>query len=288
MDISVIIPSYKPGTYIWECLSSLVAQTLSKKKFEVIIILNGCNAPYCEQIEHYIKEHDADNFIIYQTDTSGVSNARNIGIDNSQGEYIAFIDDDDFVSPSYLEELLSVSSHDTIGISNEMRYDEINRSISKETFSLEFDKKSPKGKQPYSGTRKFFSGPCMKLLHRDIIASYRFDTDFSNGEDSIFQFRISRNMKYVDYTSPNAVYYRRIRSDSAMSQERDKYFLIKNRLRIMGRMTSIYISAPFSYNFLFFFTRIMASFKSVIKGIRVVIMSYVHLSSYKKENLKTN
>lgn len=284
MDISVIIPSYKPKAYIWECLSSLLAQTLPKEKFEVIVILNGCNAPYYGQIENYIKEHDVENIIIYQTDTPGVSNARNIGINNSRGEYIAFIDDDDFVSPSYLEELLWVSSHNTIGISNEMGYNEEDNSFFQEAFSLEFDKKAPKGKHTYPCTRRFFSGPWMKLFHRSIIGAYRFDTDFSNGEDGIFQFQISRNMKYIDYTSPQAIYYRRVRLGSAMSKERNKYFLIKNRIKIMGRMTCIYFSSPTAYNILFFLTRIMASFRSVVTGIVAMIISYMRIpvsSKYK-------
>ena len=50
-----------------------------------------------------------------QTDTTAVSNARNIGLDCPQGEFVTFIDDD-YVSPAYLERLYKVSSEDTIGL----------------------------------------------------------------------------------------------------------------------------------------------------------------------------
>ena len=111
MKISVIIPSYKPGDYFRVCLASLKSQTLSKDKFEVIIILNGCSEPWLSEVKALIENYARDVAIrLIQTGTPGVSNARNIGIDNAKGEYITFIDDDDYVSPRYLENLLFNSS----------------------------------------------------------------------------------------------------------------------------------------------------------------------------------
>ena len=110
IDISVITPTYKPGSYVWECLDSVYNQTFSGKRYEVIIILNGCNEPYYSQIEEYISSHsDRCAFSLIQTDVPGVSNARNIGIEKSNGTYLTFVDDDDVISENYLEELLNVS-----------------------------------------------------------------------------------------------------------------------------------------------------------------------------------
>ena len=106
MKVSVIIPTYKPQAYIWECLDSIKNQTFPKEDFEVILVLNGCNEPYYSQIKEYIDNNLVDynvNFI--QTDQGGVSNARNIALDAAKGEYVTFIDDDDYISPKYLEEL---------------------------------------------------------------------------------------------------------------------------------------------------------------------------------------
>ena len=98
MKITVIIPTYKPGSYLWKCLDSIKNQTFDKVDFELILVLNGCNEPYYTDIKKYI----ATNFIGYninfiQTDVGGVSNARNIALDKAKGKYITFIDDDDFV-----------------------------------------------------------------------------------------------------------------------------------------------------------------------------------------------
>ncbi|MCF2604299.1 glycosyltransferase family 2 protein [Parabacteroides distasonis] len=54
MKIFVIIPTYKPQAYLWECLDSMVAQTFPKEEFEVILVLNGCTEPYKSDIERYI------------------------------------------------------------------------------------------------------------------------------------------------------------------------------------------------------------------------------------------
>ena len=95
MKISVIVPTYQPANYLWECLDSLCRQTLAPKEFEVVIVLNGCNEPYFGRIQQYIHAHQNHNFQLIQTEVGGVSNARNIGIDQSKGEYLAFLDDDD-------------------------------------------------------------------------------------------------------------------------------------------------------------------------------------------------
>ena len=56
VKLSVIIPTYRPKDYIWECLGSIARQTLSPDMFEVIIVLNGCNEPYRSQIQAFIDE----------------------------------------------------------------------------------------------------------------------------------------------------------------------------------------------------------------------------------------
>lgn len=109
--ISVIIPTYKPKEYLWDCLESLERQTLPPNEFEIIIVLNGCNEPYYSQIKKHIESTSLNiNFI--HTLLGGVSNARNLGLDAANGDYISFIDDDDYVSESFLEYLLIILDRD--------------------------------------------------------------------------------------------------------------------------------------------------------------------------------
>lgn len=268
--ISIIIPTYKPGEYLYNCLDTIIGQKDDiSDSYEIILILNGCNEPWQTEIKSYLKKRGCDTLVRFiQTDVPGVSNARNMGIDAARGEYIAFVDDDDLVSPTYLEELFRVSDRETVGLSYELRYNEEDGTTQTESFSDEYKRKAGAGKQPYKKIKKFFSGPCMKLIHRDVIDNFRFDTRYANGEDSLFMFQISRNMKYVDFTSPNAVYYRRVRKGSAMSNEKQVSAMVKNRLRMMVSFIAIYLSAPTEYSFHFLITRLMGCFHSIINSIK--------------------
>ena len=125
MEISVIIPTYKPQSYLWECLNSLVNQTFPKEFFEIILVLNGCNEPYKSNIEKYITTSMRDmNINFVHSEKAGVSNARNIALDRVKGKNIAFIDDDDIVSPNYLEELYAKVHPNTIVLSNSYAFND--------------------------------------------------------------------------------------------------------------------------------------------------------------------
>ena len=59
-DISVIIPTYTPKEYLWECLDCLEQQTLNKDSYEVLIVLNGAKEPYFSLIKEKIKDYLKD------------------------------------------------------------------------------------------------------------------------------------------------------------------------------------------------------------------------------------
>ena len=101
--VSIILPSYKPNFYIYDCIRSVCEQTLDISLFELIIVLNGCDEPYYSNIDNYCSDIQKKPFIqIIQIDEPGVSNARNIGMNVARGEYICFLDDDDILSPTYI------------------------------------------------------------------------------------------------------------------------------------------------------------------------------------------
>ena len=64
MKISIIIPTYKPGPYLKDCLESINNQTMDKKCFEVIIVLNGVIKPYIEYIYSLTKMYDFNSVVI--------------------------------------------------------------------------------------------------------------------------------------------------------------------------------------------------------------------------------
>ena len=70
--VSIIIPSYKPLDYLWDCLNSFYNQTFPFEHFEVILVLNGCNEPYQAKIVEWLSSHPGMNVTFHQTDISGV------------------------------------------------------------------------------------------------------------------------------------------------------------------------------------------------------------------------
>lgn len=266
MKISVIIPSYKPGSYIYKCLNSIFIQTLDHSKFEVLIILNGCNNPYYDEILDFINLRKPSGLFVnlLQTDTPGVSNARNIGIEESNGDFITFIDDDDWISPSYLHELYDQASPGCVVISNTIAYNDQYK-ILDENYELRKQFYSLQGKKlTINNTRKFFGGPVRKLIHKKIISEFRFDSKYSNGEDSLFMFLISRNINGIYQTGASAVYYRRFRSGSAFTSKKKFTYILINRLSLIIDYTRIYIKNITCYNLIFYCTRVLASLKEIL------------------------
>lgn len=104
--VSVIIPIYNVEKYLKKCLDSVINQTL--KDIEIICI-NDCSSDNCENIILEYAKKDSRIKIINNEKNSGVGFSRNIGIKESVGEYISFIDADDFVSLDYIEILYNTA-----------------------------------------------------------------------------------------------------------------------------------------------------------------------------------
>ena len=72
--VSVIIPTYKPGAYLQECIESICQQTIAKEVFELIIVLNGCDEPYRSNINTFLAKCQGNiNVRVLQTDQPGVT-----------------------------------------------------------------------------------------------------------------------------------------------------------------------------------------------------------------------
>lgn len=265
MKISVIVPTYRPQGYLWECLDSVYNQTFSKSDYELVLVLNGCDEPFHSQIEDWLGKHSNLQVQFFQTDEGGVSNARNIALDNARGEYITFIDDDDLVSSSYLQELYDNAAPDTVSLCYPYAFNdgEIEKQLPygiTDAYCYYMDHRCT---SLLSKVRKYFSGPWMKLIPMSFIQGRRYDVRFRNGEDSLFMFLISDKIKKVSFTSKNAIYYRRYRLNSATTNKRNRISVVVNELRLVKMYSLIYFKAPWRYNLNFFLTRVLAAAKSV-------------------------
>lgn len=265
MKISVIVPTYKPQAYIWECLNSIYNQTFPKTEYELVLVLNGCNEPYSSQIKDWLSEHNDMQVLFIQTDEPGVSNARNLAMKTARGGYFSFIDDDDYVSEAYLSDLYRYTTRNVVAISDAVSFDDETKEIEKDNaLHRDFVSKSCRKVYGIVEARKFYSAPVRKLISREIINNRQFDTHFKNGEDTLFFFLISDRVVKTRPSSGAAVYYRRCRAASAHFAKKTRIEKIKLGLSLIYTLSKYYIRNPIHYNVLFFFTRLLGSIKIMI------------------------
>ena len=101
--ISIIIPIYDVESYLRKCLDSIIEQSFPY--FELLLINDGSTDASAQICQEYVEKDDRIRY--FEKENGGVSSARNFGIKHSRGEYITFIDSDDWVEPNYLEIFIS-------------------------------------------------------------------------------------------------------------------------------------------------------------------------------------
>ena len=102
IKVSVIVPVYNASEYIGKTLDSIISQDF--EGFEIIVVDDGSTDNSLEIIERTLDKSNIRNRIIHQ-ENAGVSVARNVGIDASCGDYLVFVDADDYVSTNHLSSL---------------------------------------------------------------------------------------------------------------------------------------------------------------------------------------
>lgn len=111
--ISIIVPIYNCEKYLCRCLDSIKAQDY--KNFEAILIDDGSMDNSAELCKKYANE-DARFIYIYKKN-GGVSSARNLGLDRASGDYLAFVDGDDEITPDFLSSLLTILENNDADVS---------------------------------------------------------------------------------------------------------------------------------------------------------------------------
>ena len=263
IDISVIVPTYKPEGFLWECLLALERQSLDHSRFEVLVILNGPRDPYQDQIERFLREHPDFQCKLIYNEEKGVSLARNRGLDEARGEYICFIDGDDLVTENYLQELLSLSSPEVMALPYVCAFDDGTDILRPIYITSDF--KENKKDVPFATAKRYFYVCWGKLIHGSIISDRRFDATLSNGEDCQFMLQISDRIQKASFTNRDVKYMYRQRSDSAFYGNKSVWYHFSNMLIRLYKATKVYVSRPKSYSFRFYSIYMLATFMGGIR-----------------------
>lgn len=225
--ISIIIPVYNAEKYIEECIKSLCTQTL--KDCEFIFINDGSKDSSRNIIEKY--SHIDSRVKLMNQENQGVSIARNEGIRLAKGEYVGFVDADDFIEDDMLEVLYKEISEKNIDliISNFQTQLDGQKGISKLDIPIGkiLDKKYIEENIIY----KFISSNelntvCTKLYKNKLITRYniKFPEKVDLGEDGLFNLRYiiqCKNILYIDYLG---YHYREVEGSATRNILTKDYF----------------------------------------------------------------
>ncbi|MGL4873805.1 MAG: bifunctional glycosyltransferase/CDP-glycerol:glycerophosphate glycerophosphotransferase [Clostridium sp.] len=203
--ISIIIPVYNVQAYIKETLDSLLNQTL--KDFEVILIDDGSTDESKKIIEEYIR--GLENFRLVEQKNGGPSKARNRGILEAKGEYIAFMDSDDIIPVDSLEMRYNLATEKLaeIVVCGTYKYDGKNKWPMENHFLKEGEKDI---RESYD--LLWTLGPCNKLFKTDIIKDIAFPQNIKYAEDQAFVIEAFLKSNKI-YATKNVGYYYRMRPE---------------------------------------------------------------------------
>lgn len=195
MKLSVIIPVYKAENTIHRCLDSLLNQP--HESTEIILINDGSPDTSGEICKEYAEKHPEIRYI--EKENGGVSTARNMGLDIAQGEYVVFVDSDDWVYDNYfstIHRLLSEDDWDLLQYSQNYTDGNTEKPRIQEDFKSE-DHKVIFNKIIEYMCHKHINKPIDKVYKRNIIEDnhIRFHPDLCVGEDRTFNIVFSLNMK---------------------------------------------------------------------------------------------
>ncbi len=202
--ISIIVPVYNVENYIRRCVDSLINQTY--KNLEIILIDDGSpdnSGVICDEYA----QRDSRVKVIHK-ENGGVSSARNVGLDEVMGDYVGFLDSDDYIDLFMYEELYNnlVDNGTDISICG-LAQENINGEFIPHyvgEMSEVFDRAQTIAQMLKQV--KYTCSLCDKLFSVKLIGDTRFDENISHNEDLLFVYQLMRNSKKAVYT-PKPMYY---------------------------------------------------------------------------------
>lgn len=233
--ISIVIPIYNTEKlFLEKCIQSILQQ--SYKEFELLLMDDGSKDEYREYLDQFlILDH---RIRVTHAANQGVSAARNQGIKLAQGEYIAFIDADDWVEKDFLQQAVCYMEENQLdivigavrnqykdkseikGITSKNKitvYEEINiQKVIKQIISCSATQDVPELKNCMMGA------VWCKLYRRDAIQSHKFNETIKIAEDSLFNVEVLSEAKRVGIAK-DVWYNYRINSNSALKRYRSDY-----------------------------------------------------------------
>jgi glycosyltransferase involved in cell wall biosynthesis len=209
--ISVIVPIYKVEKYIDKCLESIVEQTY--RKLQIILVDDG-SPDNCPQLCDIWAKKD-DRIQVVHKKNGGLASARNAGLDVATGEYISFIDSDDYIEKNMFEIMVNEFKDSDVGAVG-CGILEVYSNGKRNELAIQYGNIEPMEaiKSLLLNNGKVHSFAWNKLYRADIIGNLRFVEELRYGEDTPFVYHVLKRCK--KYYQVDKVLYHYVRRDDSL------------------------------------------------------------------------
>ena len=202
--ISIIVPVYNVELFLPRCIDSILNQSFVD--FELLLIDDGSKDKSGEICDEYAEKDK--RIKVFHKVNGGVSSARNLGLEKSKGEYITFVDADDYLLPGTITEPLLSGNYDLIQIPR-------NNGSFMKTYSHDIICKTTESFRNFIYCNYYFE--CWgRFYKRKVIGTVRFPENLKVGEDLMFFLRLYRNVSSFKLSSKGGGYHYSFVPTSAM------------------------------------------------------------------------
>ena len=241
VKVSVVIPVYNVESFIGECVDSVLSQTFCD--FELILVDDGSIDKSGCICDEYAKNDTRVK--VFHTHNEGVSNARNFGIKHAMGEWICFVDSDDYLDTNHLEYLFnSYKDGDGLLMCGHVNHYVETSTIKVETFSNPCTLSTVEDVIYDSEVNNIINSPVCKLFRRSIIMEHglSFDSKTSYGEDHLFVLNYCMYVGNISLTTKATYHY-----------------VHRGGVSLTNRCTN-------SDRYVYYFTQLVNTYKKLIKS----------------------
>lgn len=228
--VSVIVPIYNVEKYLKKCIESIIAQKYAN--LEIILVDDGSTDSSYEICELYSKKDP--RIILIHKENGGLADARNVGLKNAQGEYIAFVDSDDFIDADMIDSLIKLIQNHKSDIAccrycdMGMEHDDENNDIISAGCVLDFTPMEAIKEMLHSErTHIFNNGVWNKVYKRSTLDGLQFPEGLYF-EDVCYSINALYRAKKISVINKNLYYYNTLR-DESITNMTDKLYTEKGK-----------------------------------------------------------
>lgn len=209
MFLSIVIPSYNVEAYIKECLDSCFAQNFDANNYEIIVVNDGSTDSTLQVVEDFISNNKVSNISVVSQENKGLSATRNVGLSLAKGDYVWFVDSDDWIAKNSIEKIHNLVSQypqtEIVILNSILRKDGVDNIIDRHLESVVGD-----GKYIYDNSYIYpYSGAPFYVYKRSFLTEKKLS--FKEGiyfEDCLFTPLVLSRAKSCVYNEEPAYIYR--------------------------------------------------------------------------------